>query len=1562
MSKKTRKIAISSAIIAIIASLIFGSVQTVLAYKGDTESSLKSALQYGMLYQCAKDYGNNLFLEAAKGDKFPQIFADYDSYHEYIGTAYGLGDSNGYVTCRKLAQSVLGSSTISDRMVTDGILKGVYEYSGSSEKKISCSYGIINSEKTGLFNNGQEYYWPAGYFSGAGGNYVNKTSHGAIWVVYDENGPSKLEGATSDIDVEHTLSSMKSYSINWKDDSKICSNLIKYTDVYSYEDQDINGQTRTFYAPVRATTCGEMESIGCWITSGNQTNNAAWLNTNSPAGFWYHTEDVADATKLVPTSNAAANFMSNIQSSYLDGSAGLTAFLNSHADAKYLLYGRYLFNGDGGNSGGCKITAVPKSDITSQKIDTTYWDTSLSYIKEFSPWDDSGSKVDYVGKIGGNGVAEAGDASIGVFLPSGNTGGQEYKTCSALMDDFKSVIGSVSGNTAKKTVYAYIGAVPAEDLPPENDDPNPDNPDPNDPGTTDDTTPKCYQAAESLGWILCPVIEAAGNATDKIYSFIESNFLQLKAELFASGNTTYTGWTNFRNFANILFAIAFVVVILSQVTGIGINNYGVKKILPRLIMVVVLVNLSYILCQIAVDLSNIVGSGLYDLFEDLAGTVTPQTGSFLEALGNSVNVRAIVVTLLATLGLASGTMLLINNIEIWLLPILLAVLGAIISVLTLFITLGIRQAGIIILVVLSPLAIICYALPNTKKIFDKWLHMLSSLLMVYPIASALMGGGQYASKLLVNIPQEDSGFFYMLVAMLLGIVPVFFIPSIVRKSLDAIGGLGSKIQNLSSRASRGLQRGIRDSEWARDFQRDQMLKNDERIAHKLQRRRDRQGGTLSDRDARRLNRRVSRANRARLENEEAAAADGKLFSDDPNKLERLKGKFSSDQRDRDVQEWENSYANGAVSEFDDTTGTAKVDSTDLKGSLKKEHAALLTALRTGKKADGTVLTDSERETTENRLRAVQNLMADQAAGQNSILENFRSAMKESHTNGESSELSFAASHLIASGAAGKFKKDNRELFSLTNDLNNRQYHDGAAGSAGFRDDANFLQQYGLSGANDYTEETIGGVDPEVLGHAYEAMSKGYGTASQRANFAALANGALNNPNVKLQPKVRDVLNKIASAGAGAGAAGILPSNARYNDYSQHTEGSRVLAKSGGETFDAIDKHLQEMASGGPLTSEQEAEVRNLGENLRRAAHGPDSLSAATSEGIQKVMNTIHSMGVTDQTGAVFQPLDPTSLKISGRAPVSAAARAQSYESQYRNAQIPSLSGGAPLNLSSATDVKREYQSLFSQLQANPSDADTLARIQGLQSIMSRTAAGRATIQQTFANALSGTAPIANDMAQALQSAASGLATGDNFAAINASNSGFANMITDLSQRSFNVRAATANDVMNAYQARAVQNVTASSLAQMASSQRQNLISRAPSMALSEIENLARAAGGALAQGNLTQSATGEMQRLLASCFGSGSPTVGGPTNKSSQALATATPEAVDGIINYIRQLSSSNTLATSPTAQKLVQDIAENARIAFSQNNLDSEGLDRMMKIAKAANEAGIKDANGNTF
>ena len=307
----------------------------------------------------------------------------------------------------------------------------------------------------------------------------------------------------------------------------------------------------------------------------------------------------------------------------------------------------------------------------------------------------------------------------------------------------------------------------------------------------------CFNGANSLGWIVCPIITALRETMDVIYQSVIEPFLQIDVTVFKTeGNSIYSGWQIFQGFANIAFVILLLVVVFSQVTGIGIDNLGIKRILPKLIVAAVLINLSYIICQLLVDISNISGYGLRSLFDSI-----PIQAPEAEA-GESL-----VATLIsgaiggAAIGTAAATF------PMWapfvILPLLLGLISILISVLFMFILLGVRQAGVIILVVVSPLAFVFYMLPNTKPIFQRWWKALTGLLLLFPICGAMIGGSALAGRIIAS---TSTDFWPNLLAALITVVPFFFVPTLLKGSFSALGNIGAKISGVGSKIGGGLGR------------------------------------------------------------------------------------------------------------------------------------------------------------------------------------------------------------------------------------------------------------------------------------------------------------------------------------------------------------------------------------------------------------------------------------------------------------------------------------------------------------------------------------------------------------------------------------------------------------------------------------------------------------------------------------------------------------------------------------------------------------------------------------
>lgn len=298
---------------------------------------------------------------------------------------------------------------------------------------------------------------------------------------------------------------------------------------------------------------------------------------------------------------------------------------------------------------------------------------------------------------------------------------------------------------------------------------------------------------DGIGWLICPLMNFAGNISDSAYSAI-SQFLSIDPKIFKNDSTSgglKQAWNFFRDIANAVFAVIFLWVIFSQISNVGVSNYGIKKILPRLIIGALLVNLSFYLCQLAVDLSNILGFSLKGVLEGAASGIDTQSaanGSF----------STIVVGALALTGAALFLFLAVS------MPTIMALLLALLVVLVILI---VRQAAIILLIAVSPLAFAAWLLPNTENLFKKWISMFKGLLVVFPVVSLLYGAGKLAGAILAasatddpNNPKETMQF----AALAVSILPLGATPFVLKSSLNSLGSFAGKLGGLSNMANKRL--------------------------------------------------------------------------------------------------------------------------------------------------------------------------------------------------------------------------------------------------------------------------------------------------------------------------------------------------------------------------------------------------------------------------------------------------------------------------------------------------------------------------------------------------------------------------------------------------------------------------------------------------------------------------------------------------------------------------------------------------------------------------------------
>jgi len=313
--------------------------------------------------------------------------------------------------------------------------------------------------------------------------------------------------------------------------------------------------------------------------------------------------------------------------------------------------------------------------------------------------------------------------------------------------------------------------------------------------TTSNSGDTCESnGAGALTWMICPIVEGLQNAVAGIYDGLIQPLLYTEPldKNTTTGNQIYQAWSNFRIYGDVFLVIAVLVIVFGESLGGGlIDAYTAKKVLPRLLAAAVLINISWYLVAVLVDIMNIVGGGLQALITAPFG-LNNGSGFDLDFNGTGSNTMGLVLSGAVVYGAITGT---VFSFIPWfwavvLLPMLLIFLAILIVVL-------LRRALIVFLVIISPVALALYCLPNTEKYFRQWWDTLFKTLLVYPIIASLFALGK-VSAYLINHSGDGKlvGAVAGMVSIVALVVPLMLIPfafkiagGVIGRAYDAVGGV-----------------------------------------------------------------------------------------------------------------------------------------------------------------------------------------------------------------------------------------------------------------------------------------------------------------------------------------------------------------------------------------------------------------------------------------------------------------------------------------------------------------------------------------------------------------------------------------------------------------------------------------------------------------------------------------------------------------------------------------------------------------------------------------------------
>lgn len=189
---------------------------------------------------------------------------------------------------------------------------------------------------------------------------------------------------------------------------------------------------------------------------------------------------------------------------------------------------------------------------------------------------------------------------------------------------------------------------------------------------------------------------------------LNNNILDPNANIFL-----FKGWTVLVNVADLALVISLIIIAFA--TMLDSQTYGMKKALPRLIIIALLVNFSLVIPGVFIDIAGMVT----EFFVEQSGLSGSNVSS---ALAGAFDISGFLSTqnagtfTAAAEKLTAGTLSLVGSMVF---ITIFTLVGAVI-LLTIAIMLFVRFFMLSFMLVLTPVIFVAWIFPGTKKHWDKW--------------------------------------------------------------------------------------------------------------------------------------------------------------------------------------------------------------------------------------------------------------------------------------------------------------------------------------------------------------------------------------------------------------------------------------------------------------------------------------------------------------------------------------------------------------------------------------------------------------------------------------------------------------------------------------------------------------------------------------------------------------------------------------------------------------------------------------------------------------------------
>lgn len=300
----------------------------------------------------------------------------------------------------------------------------------------------------------------------------------------------------------------------------------------------------------------------------------------------------------------------------------------------------------------------------------------------------------------------------------------------------------------------------------------------------------------AMAWLACPVTTALTTFARFLNDILQRLLFLPTENIFGTNGPSsnpnsqgfYNAWKVFRNVGIALIVIAGLVMVVSHSMGLDIiDAYTIQKLMPRLVFALIGVVLSWPLLKFGITFFNDMGAWVRTImlfpFNDIQSPINAAQSAGIAVFEWALIPAGVVggvigISFLGPLGVLS----LIGSIALALL------IGLVV--------LAVRQLVLIVCLLAAPMAIACYVLPGTQKVWSFWKKTFITSLAMFPVIMAFIAAGEIMARIAALGRTPGA---YML-SLIVFYAPYFMLPFAFKMA----GGLMATIFSISNDRSRGL--------------------------------------------------------------------------------------------------------------------------------------------------------------------------------------------------------------------------------------------------------------------------------------------------------------------------------------------------------------------------------------------------------------------------------------------------------------------------------------------------------------------------------------------------------------------------------------------------------------------------------------------------------------------------------------------------------------------------------------------------------------------------------------